>query len=103
MRKTNKRKRKRRTSKLSESPTKKQKTVSSLLELCMKGEWNSIIKSAENLIHVWDFEEANDDGNNSLHLCCLNGSLDVLRLLLKLKPFKESPKNKENHIWCLLY
>ena len=66
-------------------PTKRQKTNSSLLELCEREEWKFIIESMHDLIHVWNFDERNADGNTSLHICCAKGSLDVLKNLQKLK------------------
>ena len=38
----------------------------SLLELCKNEEWNIIIESAQDMIHVWDFEEKDSEGNNYL-------------------------------------
>ena len=60
--------------------SKIQKTSSiSLLELCENDEWNIIIDSMPSMIHVWNFEEKNSDGNNPLHICCAKGSLEVLQ------------------------
>ena len=71
--------RKRKLSNLTEPGLKKQKTTS-LLELCENEEWNIIIESAQDMIHVWDFEEITFGENNPFHVCW-KGSLNVLQLL----------------------
>ena len=82
-------------SNLIEPPLKKQKT-SSLLELCMNEEWNIIIESAQEMIHVWDFEERNNHGNNSLHICCAKGPLNLLQHFHQLNIFDPKKVSKNN-------
>ena len=61
----------------SDLPAKKQTNLS-LLELCEREEWNVIIEFVDDLVHVWDFDERNDDNNTAIHICCAKGSLNVL-------------------------
>ena len=54
---------------------------SSLLELCEKEEWELICGLIPKMIHLWNFEEKNAQGNNALIICCKKGSLHVLQQL----------------------
>ena len=73
---------------------KKQKTNSSLLELCEREEWDVIIDSMQDLIHFWDFSERNAVKNTPIHICCTKGSLHVLKQLKHLKNFEFSKESK---------
>ena len=54
---------------------------SSLLELCEKEEWELICHLIPKMIHLWNFEEKNAQGNNAQIICCEKGSLHVLQQL----------------------
>ena len=84
-------------------PAKRQKTNSSLLELCEREEWTDIIESVKDFIHTWDFDERNADNNSPLHICCAKGSLNVLQHFQQAKTldFKES-KGKNGDSCVLL-
>ena len=92
---------KRKISNFVEPPLKKQKTTS-LLNLCMNAEWNIIIDSVQDMIHVWDFEEINYEGNNSLQICCAKGSLNVLQHFMLFKNFKDfTNHHRFSYFTCL--
>ena len=81
---------------------------SSLLELCEREEWNVIIESMHEMIHVWDFDERNAADNTPLHICCEKGSLSVLQHLQQFKKFKFKQimnaaiyEQKKTVIWML--
>ena len=92
-------------SNLEDSLAKKQKTNSSLLELCEREEWSVIIESVRDFIHVWDFDERNADNNSPLHICCEKGSLNVLQHLQQAKTFdfKEVKVKTETHVFFSLH
>ena len=75
-------------------PGKKQKTNSSLLELCEREEWNVIIESAPDMINVWDFEERDADNNTPIHICCSEGALNVLQHLHQAKKLNFESKGE---------
>ena len=53
----------------------------SLLELCEKEEWENICRLMPKMIHIWNFEEKNAQGNSALIICCHKGSLNLLHQL----------------------
>ena len=67
----------------------------SWLEFCERGEWNTIIESANDLIHVWDFDERNADNDTPIHICCAKGSLNVLQHLHQAKKLNFEIKGEQ--------
>ena len=53
----------------------------SLVSLCEKEEWEIISGLIPKMIHLWNLEEKNEEGNNPLIICCMKGALDVLQQL----------------------
>ena len=59
----------------------------SLLELCEREEWDIIHNSMNEFIHKWDFEEINSEGYNAITICCIKGSLKIMKEIFQLKPY----------------
>ena len=83
---------------LQDGPSKRK----TLLELCEREEWNIIIESLQDLIHVWDFDERNADNNTPIHICCEKGALNVLQHLLKPKKFNIKEHKGKHGNSCVL-
>ena len=54
---------------------------SSLVSLCEKEEWKLISGLIPTMIHSWNLEEKNGEGNNPLIICCMKGAWHVLQQL----------------------
>ena len=55
---------------------------SSLVALCEKEEWEIISGLIPKMIHLWNLDEKNEEGNNPLIICCMKGAWHLQQLYI---------------------